>query len=232
MTAALVVSRKSSVAGTSPETRLIVVGGVPGAGKTTAIAVVAREPGVRVLDPDQIRDRLKDLLPAGTLYRRYRSLVHLTHWVRVLIAVLTGPSRSVLVVHDPANRPVRRKLLVRLARGAGWQPTLLLIDVPRAAAETGQLVRGRVVKHPCFEGHWRRWSSLRAEITGGGGPLDSTAWVRILMVDRSIAAATLSAIAAGRPTPKSSNNSAAGGDRDDGLASGDAGAVPTRIYLG
>ncbi len=166
------------------------VGGVPGAGKSTAIRAVALACGVPVVDPDQVRTWLARRLPAGTPYRRYRPLVHVVHTLRVLAAVAAGGDR-VLVVHDPSTRPARRVLFARLARAAGWRPTLVLVDATRSSARAGQLRRGRVVDPDSFDRHWQRWQVLRSEVLGGRGPSDAADWDRLLLVDRSAAPDTL-----------------------------------------
>lgn len=131
--------------------RMVVVGGVPGAGKSTALRPYAADPAALVLDPDPIRDRL-----------RWRPLVHAVHQLLVWLLVLAGPDDQVLLVHDTATRRRRREALLRLASWRGWDVTLLLVDVSREDALRGQHVRGRVVGQESFERHWRRWLRLRA----------------------------------------------------------------------
>jgi hypothetical protein len=166
--------------------RVVVVGGVPGAGKTTAIAQVAADrPDVDGLDPEAIRDRISRVLPKGTAYATYRPLVHVMHTLRVLVVLLRGPVPGrTLVVHDPATRPRRRWLFAWLARARGWDPVLLYVDVPRTLAETGQVLRGRVVDPASFAGHWTRWEALRAELTGAPDGLDGARWSEVLLTDR------------------------------------------------
>lgn len=154
--------------------RMVVVGGVPGAGKSTALRAYADEPGVLVLDPDPIRARL-----------RWRPLVHAVHQLLVWVLVLAGPADRTLLVHDTATRPRRRGALLRLGCWRGWDVTLLLVDVSRSAALTGQLDRGRLVSPRCFEQHWDRWLLLRAEPETG---------VRTVFVDRTQAGVVLAGL--------------------------------------
>jgi hypothetical protein len=151
--------------------RMVVVGGVPGAGKSTALRAYADDPGVLVLDPDPIRDRL-----------HWRPLVHAVHQVLVWLLVLAGPGYRPLLVHDTATRPRRRGALLRLASWRGWDVTLLLLDVTRADALTGQVRRGRLVSAPAFDRHWRRWVRLRAHPVTG---------YRTVLVDRDTVAGVL-----------------------------------------
>jgi predicted kinase len=142
---------------------LVVLGGVPGAGKSTVLRRLRRRPGVRVLDPDGHRDALRRNVGRVVPYRAYRPVVHTLHAVDVLGALLLGPRRTdgVLVVHDPATRPRRTTALLRLARARGWRPALVFVDTPREAALAGQHARGRVLASRSFDGHWRRWSQQR-----------------------------------------------------------------------
>ena len=176
-----------------PVGRVVLVGGVPGAGKTTAIARVAAEsPEVDALDPEAFRDALCRLLPDGTAYASYRPLVHTLHTLRVLLVLLRGPVPGrTLVVHDPATRPRRRRLFASLARSQGWDPVLLYVDVPRTVAERGQVLRRRVVDPVSFAGHWARWEVLRGELTWTPGVLDGARWSEVVLTDRDGAAPAL-----------------------------------------
>lgn len=133
---------------------MIVVGGVPGAGKSTAILRYAGTAGVRVLDPDRLRPVL-----------RRRALVHLVHQGLVWSSVLLGPRLvGTLLIQDTATRRRRREALLRLARWRGWDVHVVLVDVSRADALTGQAERGRVTPTNAFDRHWDRWLRLRADL--------------------------------------------------------------------
>ncbi len=163
---------------------LVIVGGVPGAGKSTAIARATGGLGhVTAIDPEQVSGWLRHRLPQSVPYRRYRWVVHSVHTIRSVAHLLAGPSaQRRLVIHDPGTRLRRRHLLLALARRAGWRVAELYVDVDRAGARDGQRSRGRVVNS--FETHWRNWELLRPELTahtvGGGRPTDP-----VLLVDRS-----------------------------------------------
>lgn len=163
----------------------VLVGGVPGAGKSTLLARVADESEqATVVDPDVLRRWFATSLPAWVPYRSYRFLVHTLHAVATLGLVLRGPSRRrrVLLVHEPATRPRRRELLGRVARWCGWQPVLVLIDVPRQDALVGQRERGRVVDPRSFARHWERWSEQRRSLAGAGARVG--AWEGVHVVER------------------------------------------------
>jgi hypothetical protein len=163
--------------GTTTAVPFVLVGGVPGAGKSTVLRRLAPLlPGVQFLDSDTERHWFAQH-SRRVPYRVLRPLVHLIHHLRVLTAVLTGPRRHRgLVVHDPSTRWVRLGLLGRLARLRGWNPEVLFVDVSRPAALAGQQQRRRVVNHRRFAGHWRRWRQLRAAL-GTRGEAAQPHWV-------------------------------------------------------
>ncbi|HEY5978463.1 MAG TPA: hypothetical protein VIT41_02405, partial [Microlunatus sp.] len=85
---------------------LVLVGGVPGAGKTTAIARATDDLAhVGALDPEHVSWWLRRRLPAAVPYRTYRWIVHAGHTLRVLGHLLNGPvAGRRLVIHDPGTR--------------------------------------------------------------------------------------------------------------------------------
>lgn len=171
---------------------LVVVGGVPGAGKTTAIArATSGLDGVRPVDPEHVSGWLRNRLPARLPYRAYRWLVHLLHTLRVLAYLVLGPSGGRrLVVHDPGTRPGRRSLFLGLARLAGWRIALVYIDVERAAAQDGQRRRGRIVRS--FDHHWASWQRLRPALARDS----ARGWDEpVVLVSREAAAGVLRGLA-------------------------------------
>ena len=127
-----------------PPAALLVVAGVPGAGKTLLSRIDA--PGSLILDPEPFRDRYRQLL--GPLpYRLWRPLVHGEHFLRILLA-LPGPTG--LIVHDTGTRDWRRRLLISLARRCGRTGHLLLLDVTAKAALVGQQRRRRTLRRSAF----------------------------------------------------------------------------------
>lgn len=171
---------------TDVDRTVVLVGGVPGAGKSTAIDIVAAErPQVDVIDSDLVRQWLRRRLPAGLPYRRFRWLVHTVTVLWTFAALLRGPRPGRrLLVHDPSTRPRRRELFARLARRRGWRSILVLVDVTRADAQRGQRDRQRVVRPEAFDRHWARWVALRREVIEGANRLDGGRWSRVRMVDR------------------------------------------------
>lgn len=159
----------------------VLVAGIPGAGKSTALrALAGRVPHARILDPEHLRDRVRRHFP-DLRYSRYRPLVHLIAQLRVAWFILRGPGKRPLVVHEPGTRTRVRRALVRLARARGWRPALVFIDVTAAEATSGQRARGRVVGAPSFAAHMRRWNRLKERL--GDGLVDEP-WERITVVPR------------------------------------------------
>ena len=171
-----------------PPAALLVVAGVPGAGKTTWLSRIDA-PGSLVLDPEPIRARLARWL--GPLpYPLWRPLVHAEHVARVLLAL---PGGSGLIVHDTGTRGWRRRLLAALARWSGRGGHLLLLDVAAETALEGQRQRRRAVGPAAFAAHWHRWRRLRDALSGPADPVTAGAgpaaegWASVRLLDRPAA---------------------------------------------
>jgi hypothetical protein len=145
---------------------LLVVAGMPGAGKTTMLRRAAG--ALPVLDSDQVRVRLADLLPAAVPYRWYRPLVHLCHRTRI-VARAAG-SRGPLVVHEPATRASTRRWLAAVAAVTGRPARLLWLDVTAEEALAGQHSRGRLVRARSFARHAARAARMRDALAAGSRP--------------------------------------------------------------
>jgi predicted kinase len=186
-----------------PSDRVVVlVGGIPGAGKSTAIrGATAGRTDVVVVDSDTIRLALRSRLPNGLPYRYFRWLVHTTTAVWTVGVLLRGPRPGRrLVVHDPSTRPRRRRLFTRLARLRRWRPALLLVDVSRADAQRGQRDRRRIVRPAAFDRHWQRWLRLRQQVLVGPTAIDGGRWSGVWLTDRTEAAGALARLLG--PSPR------------------------------
>jgi predicted kinase len=162
-----------------PPAALLVVAGVPGAGKTTWLSR-AQAPGSLVLDPETVRARLQ--APLGRVpYRLWRPLVHAGHALRVL-AALPGPSG--LIVHDTGTRRWRRRLLTGLARRWGRGAHLLLLDVTAEDALEGQRRRRRALGRTAFAAHWRSSRRLRDALPAAAA---AEGWASVRLLDRPAA---------------------------------------------
>lgn len=192
-------------AGAGVRSPFVMVGGVPGAGKSTALAAVAaRLPGARLLDSDDERRLLQDLAPPVP-YAVLRPLVHLIHQLRMVWALLRGPGGYAgLVVHDPSTRWFRLAIVGRVAAARGWEPRLLFVDASRSEALRGQAGRGRVVTRRTFRKHWARWGVLRGLLVGDPDRLPArwafalAPWPTIRLASRPDAVAALERLAGTR----------------------------------
>lgn len=169
---------------TLPGRSLVLVAGIPGAGKSSLLRrLPADREGLAVLDSDPVRDWLRDRLPEGTAYSRYRWLVHLWHRMRIVLLAfgLVGP----LVVHLPATGAATRAAVLALAVLAARRPFLVWIDVDPGQARAGQLGRGRVLGQACFDRHARRGEAFAAALRNGRVP---RGWDGVTVLDRAAAA--------------------------------------------
>ncbi len=162
---------------------LIVLAGLPGAGKSTLLATVdtGGEPTV-VLDSDQVPAALRAALPTGLPYRWYRPLVHLAHRTRVLWHALASP--GLLLVHEPATRATTRAALVVVGALSGRPRHFLWLDASPDEAFSGQVRRGRVIRHHSFARHVRRAEAFRARFTEERPPRGWRALTRLTRADR------------------------------------------------
>ena len=167
---------------------LLVVAGLPGAGKTTMLRHAAA--GLPVLDSDQVRERLGAVVPAALPYRWYRPVVHAWHRLRIVGRAIgeDGP----LVVHEPSTRA----LLALVGVVSGRSVRLLFLDVPAEVAVAGQRSRGRVVRPRSFARHVRRAGKWRAELLAEQVP---PGWRSVQVIDR--ARATRARVVAKTPAP-------------------------------
>ncbi|WP_433194193.1 hypothetical protein ACQP1G_36320 [Nocardia sp. CA-107356] len=121
-----------------PAKAALVVAGVPGAGKSTALRlffgaeVEAAEPprgpaGSVVLDSHHARNRWRRKL--GRLpYPLWRPVVHIVHYLGVRTALRDGSGP--VVIHDCATFGWARRLIGRWATRYGREVHVILLDVP------------------------------------------------------------------------------------------------------
>ncbi|WP_250286608.1 MULTISPECIES: AAA family ATPase [unclassified Frankia] len=193
-----------------PAGTVLIVAGIPGAGKSTLIRHVfgditdpgpkpspepgsdprARTRGARplILDSADIRTALRARLGPRLPYRLYRPAVHIAHYAR--IAWMTARHGESLVVHECGTRRWARRAITGLARARHRPAHLILIDAPSADALAGQRARGRTVRSRAFRRHERSWARLRA---AGPAALYREGWSSARVLDRRDAR-TLNAI--------------------------------------
>lgn len=162
---------------------LVLLAGVPGAGKTEALKTIRRQaPSIRISDPETVRSTLHHWAP-WLPYSLCLPFVHITAHLGVLFKILHrggGP----LIVHDPGTRRWSRRLILRLALHRHCQVSAVYIDIDRGTALKGQVQRGRIVRHSAFERHWRHWIDLRSRISAGAELTPGERWPRIVLSSR------------------------------------------------
>jgi hypothetical protein len=146
---------------------VVVVAGLPGAGKTT---LVAGEP--RALDSDAVRERWAPRL-RRVPYPLWRPLVHARHWVALWRAL--GREEGVVVVR-PFTAGWLRRAVQRRARRHHGAVRLVVVAATPVQARAGQVARGRVVGERAMRRHERRWAA--ADLAGEG-------WTTVLVAARS-----------------------------------------------
>lgn len=158
---------------------LLLVAGMPGAGKSTLVAGLSATPGVIVLDSDVQRGVLRRALP-DVPYRYYRPLVHLLHRLAVLRAAASAV--PTVVVHLPATRGATRAVVALLATFTGRIAHLLWLHVEPADALRSQSERGRIVPAASFAAHAERAVSTTALLLAGAPP---KGWRSVTVLDRA-----------------------------------------------
>ncbi|MFI0736695.1 AAA family ATPase [Streptomyces sp. NPDC021100] len=170
---------------------LLVVSGLPGAGKSTLIrravaALDGRGDPVRSVDSQDSRARLERrlrALPVRLPYGAYRPFARLVHYAHLWHALRSGAS---LVVHDCGQRGWVRRLLAREARRRGTSLHVLLLAVEPGTALAGQRARGRTVSRAAFGRHRRAMERLIAAAEAGRPPAGAAS---VVLLDRPAAAA-------------------------------------------
>lgn len=160
---------------------LVIIAGLPGSGKSTLLRGTEADAPFVVLDSDLTRDRLREWLPAGTPYSRYRPLVHVLHRLRVTFRVLREP--GAVVVHDPATGAATRTWLMLLGLLSRRPRHFLWVECSPADAAAGQRSRRRVLREGSFVRHVRRLPKVHAALRAG-----PRGWHATTIVDRTAAA--------------------------------------------
>lgn len=158
---------------------LVVLAGLPGAGKSTTLDRLLPTSDMVVLDPEQVQRCVSAALGTRVPYRTYRGVVHLVHRIRIVRACLgfDGP----VVVHEPSTRPTTRALLVLSGFVTRRPRVLVYLHVDPAVALAGQYERGRLVGMRSFARHVRRAGRLSRALRAGRLP---RGWVEAHVLTR------------------------------------------------
>jgi hypothetical protein len=152
---------------------VILIVGIPGAGKTVLIDRAASSPGWTVLDPDRLRRRLPPTL------RR----VPVPYPLYVLAIVVAIARHTHVVVESRGTYTWLRRLVEACARVRGREAVLVLLDAAPADARAGQIRRGRVVPARIMRRYTTDWGRLLDAARGGA--LAAEGWRRVVVLDRA-----------------------------------------------
>jgi adenylate kinase family enzyme len=111
---------------TYPENAVVVIAGIPGAGKSTLIRRVVDRSTARVVDTD---DQRRDGGRAS----------YVRHYAHIVTAVW---GRRPVVIHSRGTLGTLRRAITLLSSLRGRPAHLILLDAPREEAEAGQRARG------------------------------------------------------------------------------------------
>jgi Viral (Superfamily 1) RNA helicase len=148
-----------------PSDAVVVVTGVPGAGKTTLIRRAVDRDVALVVDTD---DR-----------PRRGPLLYLGHYARIVAAVA---GRRPVVIHSRGTHRAARRAIAALAALRGRPAHLVMLDAGRGEAEAGQRARGRAVAPEEMDRQVARWGRLMARRPADEG------WDSVVALDRAQAA--------------------------------------------
>ena len=130
---------------TYPDNAVVVVAGLPGAGKSTLIRRAVDRSAVRVVDTD---DQRRDGGRASNV----------RHYGHMLAAVWGGRP---VVIHSRGTLGTLRRGITLVASLRGRPAHLILLDAPRDAAEAGQRRRGRTIPARRMDREVARWDRLQ-----------------------------------------------------------------------
>ena len=155
------------------ESVVVLIVGIPGAGKTTLIDRAANSSDWTVLDPDRFRRRLSPVL------RR----LPVPYPLYVLGIVVAIARHTQVVVESRGTYGWLRRLVTACARVRGREAVLVLLDAPPGDAIAGQKSRGRVAPAPLMRWDTERWGRL---LDGARkGALAAEGWGRVVVLDRA-----------------------------------------------
>jgi len=188
---------------------VVLIAGIPGAGKTTLIDRAARPSDWTVLDLDRFRRRLRP--------RLRRIPVFYPFYVLAIIVVIARDTH--VVVEARGTYGWLRRLVTACARFRGRDAVIVLLDASSEDAIAGEVSRGRVAPSSVMRVNTTRWSRLLD--AARSGKLATEGWSQVLVLDRAQASKVedLGELVSGRSAVR--RNSDEEGE-PDGQASADA----------
>jgi len=150
---------------------VVLIVGIPGAGKTTLIDRAASSPEWTVLDPDRFRRRLSPAL-------RKLPIPYPLYVVAVIVAIAR---HTHVVAESRGTYAWLRRLVALCARVNGRDAALVLLDASSEDAVAGQVRRGRIVPPCVMRWFTTDWRGLLA--AARSGQLASEGWSRVLVLD-------------------------------------------------
>lgn len=167
----------------SQTTLLVLLAGVPGAGKTEALREIRQKaPWARSADSETVRSLLYRCAP-WLPYPLCRPLVHTIAHIAAIVQILRRGGGQ-LIVHDPGTRQWSRRLLLRLSLLRGYETIAVYIDIERDTALRGQVQRQRIVRSQAFERHWQHWLDLRQRILADVELTPGEQWAQVVLSSR------------------------------------------------
>ncbi|QLY34898.1 AAA family ATPase [Nocardia huaxiensis] len=174
-----------------PASAAVIITGVPGAGKSTAlrklfglssdgVGPAVSPAGAVLIDSQHARNSWQRRLGAVP-YPLWLPIVHVTHYARIRAALrdAAGP----VIIHDCGTRQWVRRLVAAWARATDRPVHLIMIDAPAELAWAGQIARGRKVRRWSFALHCLKWRRLVGAVAAGTKPRPEP--ISVVILDRA-----------------------------------------------
>jgi uncharacterized protein YndB with AHSA1/START domain len=158
---------------TTAHSVVVLVVGIPGAGKTVLIDRAANSEWT-VLDNDRLRRRLP------TALRRMPVLY--PFYVLVLVAAIARHPR--VVAESRGTYAWLRRLVTACARARGREAVIVLLDASTEDALAGQKLRGRVAPAPVMQANTTSWGRL-LDAARSGALAAKEGWSKVVVLDRA-----------------------------------------------
>ncbi|MGO9490444.1 MAG: AAA family ATPase [Solirubrobacteraceae bacterium] len=152
---------------------VVLIVGIPGAGKSTLINRAASAAEWTVLDPDRFRRQLRPRLQR----------LPIPYPLFVLATIVAIARDAHVVIESRGSNAWLRRLVAVCARIRGREAALVLLDAPPADAMAGQVGRGRVA--PVGVRRWNAVAWRRLMDAASSGALAREGWSEVVVLDRA-----------------------------------------------